>query len=461
MRLSIILKNKISFVSVMLALVLGLGMLTTTVNAQKDLLAASADLDLCRNGTLASPVACTGSAWVNGNANSTQAHWAESQFLAYRVKFTDLPIGAHSFTIGYDILASSKHAIDYLGTFNATETTADPCSGVAGCTLGSPTSTFAVPVDTVTVTNNTNPNTGNPIVQTPGQFTMWGGTITGVSYEPYGGGDERKITITFTASVANPVLAWGGHIAWIGDWGVSNSANSIPGSPFHMRNDNLDGSGGNQDRALQAAAVIPSGAVFVKKVAVPLDGSGNAVLPFAFTATANFGPTSFSLIDDNAGPGIDTQQSQAIISFGAGNTITVTEGMGPVGWTLSNVNCVESGIANSTQNTIGPAAIIVELGEVVTCTFTNTQLVPSAATVTVAGRVVTSGGMGIMRARVIMTDSEGNARSAVTNSFGYYHFDDVEIGQTLVFNVFSKQYQFSPRIVSLTDSIADLDFTAF
>ena len=228
-----------------------------------------------------------------------------------------------------------------------------------------------------------------------------------------------------------------------------------------MRNDNLDGSGGNQDRALQAAAVIPSGAVFVKKVAVPLDGSGNAVLPFAFTATANFGPTSFSLIDDNAGPGIDTQQSQAIISFGAGNTITVTEGMGPVGWTLSNVNCVESGIANSTQNTIGPASITVELGEVVTCTFTNTQLVPSAATVTVAGRVVTSGGMGIMRARVIMTDSEGNARSAVTNSFGYYHFDDVEIGQTLVFNVFSKQYQFSPRIVSLTDSIADLDFTAF
>ena len=37
MRLSIILKNKISFVSVMLALVLGLGMLTTTVNAQKSI----------------------------------------------------------------------------------------------------------------------------------------------------------------------------------------------------------------------------------------------------------------------------------------------------------------------------------------------------------------------------------------------------------------------------------------
>lgn len=206
---------------------------------------------------------------------------------------------------------------------------------------------------------------------------------------------------------------------------------------------------------------LSAGNVTIRKVAVPLDGSGNAVFSFPFTATPNFGPTSFSLIDDNGGPGIDSQGSQPITSFGAGNAITVTEGAGPIGWTLSNVNCVETVLANSTQNSIGPATIIVEPGEVVTCTFTNTQLIPSAANVTVAGRVVTSDGMGIMRARVIMTDSEGSARSAVTNSFGYYRFDDVEVGQTLVFNVFSKQYQFSPRVVSLTDSIADLDFTAF
>lgn len=457
----IILKNKYSFVSVILILVFVAGIFTVTVTAQKEVLAASADLDQCRNGTSGSPVACTGSAWVNGNANATQAHWAENQFIAYRVKFNDLSIGSHTFTIGYDISASSKHAIDYLGTFNTTESTADPCSGIAGCTLGSPTSTFVIPVDTVTVTNNINPNTGFPIVQKPGQFTMWGGTITGVSYETYGGGDERRITVTFNATVANPVLAWGGHIAWIGDWGVGNSANSIPGSPFHMRNDNLDGSGGNQDRALQAAAVIPSGAVFIKKIALPLDGSGNAVFAFPFTATANFGPTSFSLIDDNGGPGIDTQQSQAITSFGPANTITVTEGLGPAGWSLSNVNCVESGIANSTQNSIGPASIIVELGEVVTCTFTNTQLVPSAATVSVSGRVFTSYGMSVGRARVIMTDQNGNLRTALTNNFGYYRFDEVEIGQTYVFNVVSKQYQFNPRVVTLDDELADLDFIAF
>lgn len=474
MRISIILKNKFSFVSIMLALVLGLGMFTATVNAQKELLAAAADLDQCRNGTVASPVACTGAAWVNGNANSTQAHWAESQFLAYRVKFTDLSIGTHSFTIGYDILASSKHAIDYLGTYNATETTADPCSGVAGCVLAGPVSTFAIPTDTVTVTNNTNPNTGNPIVQTPGVFTMWGGTITGAAYETYGGGAERKITVTFTASVANPVLAWGGHIAWIGDWGVGNSASAISGSPYHMRNDNLDGGGGNQDRALQAAAVIPSGAVFIRKVVNTLDCRGEAVFSWPFTASANFGPTSFSLIDNVVNPTpscadaptpSSPQVSQAITSFGAGNTITVSENPPPpppIGWTFANVNCVESGVADSTQNSIIPtASIIVQVGEVVTCTFTNTQFQPSAASVTVSGRVLTSNGMPLMRARVYMTDEGGNVRTAISNSFGYYRFDEVEIGQSYVFNVVSKQYQFSPRVISLEDAITDLDFIGF
>ncbi|MCV4770583.1 hypothetical protein OFC10_31560, partial [Escherichia coli] len=86
-----------------------------------------------------------------------------------------------------------------------------------------------------------------PIVQTPGVFSLWGGTITGVTYEPYGNGDERRITVTFTSTVANPVLAWGGHIAWGGDWGIGNSAGGINGSPYHMRLISFDGSGGNQD----------------------------------------------------------------------------------------------------------------------------------------------------------------------------------------------------------------------
>jgi hypothetical protein len=61
----------------------------------------------------------------------------------------------------------------------------------------------------------------------------------------------------------------------------------------------------------------------------------------------------------------------------------------------------------------------------------------------------------------MMTDQSGNSRTATTNNFGYYRFDDVEVGQTYVFNVVSKQYQFSPRLVSPDDAITDLDFIAF
>ncbi len=450
---------------------------STSAFAQKSLVLAEAvDIDQCRNGTAAVPVVCTGSAWVNGSANSTQAHWAENQFIPYRAKITGLTPGptVNRLTFGFDILKSTKHGIDYLGTFNSTETTANPCSGVSGCTLASPSSTYAIPTDTVTVTSQTNPNTTLPVNQIPGHITMWGGTFVNcpnvlptppdppVFYEPYTpGSDERQITICFTASVSNPVIAWGGHIAWIGDWGVGNSANSIGGNPYHMRLIGLNGSGGNQDLALQAAAVIPSGAVFVKKVVNTLDGTGNAVFAFPFTATANFGTTSFSLIDDNAGPGVDTQQSQAITSFGAGNTITVNEGPGPTGWTLADVNCVESGVQDSTKSpSLGPASIIVQVGEVVTCTFTNTQLIPSASNVSVSGQVLNQFGQPLPNVRVALTDIQGATRTVLTSSFGHYRFDEVESGQVYVISASSKRYTFQSQVLSVGDDISGFDIIA-
>ncbi len=435
---------------------------STTALAQKSFAPlAAADIDQCRNGTFAVPDVCTGSAWVNGNANSIQAHWAESQFIAYRIKISGLTPGptVNSLTIGYDILQSGKRGIDYLGTFNATEATADPCSG-QGCFTGSPTSTIAIPADTVTVTSQINPNTNLPIVQVPGQFTMWGANLLSVAYKPYGGGNERKITVTFAATSTDAVIAWGGHIAWIGDWGAGNSASSISGSPYHMRIDNLNNSGGNQDRALQAAAVIPSGAVFVKKLVNTLDSTGSSVTAFPFTATANFGPTLFSLIDDNSGPGVDTQQSQAIINFGAGNTITVNEG--PLtGWTLADVDCVESGVQDSTKSpSLGPASIIVQLGEVVTCTFTNTQLVPSASNVAVAGQVFDQFGRPLSRVTVSLTDIHGATRSVMTGSLGYYQFNEVESGQVYVISASGGRHTFQSQVISVGDDIFGFDIIA-
>ena len=84
----------------------------------------------------------------------------------------------------------------------------------------------------------------------------------------------------------------------------------------------------------------------------------------------------------------------------------------------------------------------------------------TAASVQISGRVTTVSGRGIARARVLMTNTNGNTRTALTNSFGYYRFENVAVGQTYIFNVTSKGNSFAPRVVIISEQIENLDFTA-
>lgn len=86
------------------------------------------------------------------------------------------------------------------------------------------------------------------------------------------------------------------------------------------------------------------------------------------------------------------------------------------------------------------------------------SLAPSAATVQVSGRVIADGNA-VSRARVNIVDENGQTRSVTTNSFGYYRFEEVEVGQTYIISVFSKGYQFTPRLISINDELSDLDFS--
>jgi hypothetical protein len=87
---------------------------------------------------------------------------------------------------------------------------------------------------------------------------------------------------------------------------------------------------------------------------------------------------------------------------------------------------------------------------------------PTAASVSVSGRLLTSDGAGISRANVTLTNSAGVSHSATSSSFGYYRFDDVPAGETYVLTVNNKKYLFadSPRIVNVQESLADIDFIA-
>ncbi|MEZ5426657.1 MAG: hypothetical protein R2747_10355 [Pyrinomonadaceae bacterium] len=88
------------------------------------------------------------------------------------------------------------------------------------------------------------------------------------------------------------------------------------------------------------------------------------------------------------------------------------------------------------------------------------QLAPTAAEVSVGGRVSSPGGWGVVNALVLLTDPAGQTRSVRTNPFGYYRFDEVPVGEIYILTVRHKQYVFTPQIVLVTEGIKDLDFIA-
>ena len=94
--------------------------------------------------------------------------------------------------------------------------------------------------------------------------------------------------------------------------------------------------------------------------------------------------------------------------------------------------------------------------------WTLAEFAPSAATVAVAGRVLSANGNGINKAIVTLTDQGGGVRRLITNSFGYYRFDGVETGRTYVLTAGSKRYAFvNPTLViSPNDDATDIDFVA-
>jgi hypothetical protein len=356
-----------------------------------------ADLVQCANG----PSGTDSCDWVNGNVGASKARYLEGDSLPARLVLSGLTPGSttNTVTIEWDTTKGGKHAIDYLTTFNRTVAVADPCAGVVGC--NSPT-TFAIPQDSNVTTAG--------VTQIAGNFTMYNGTITAASpytrSGTYAGDSSTRITLTFTAGSATPVLAWAGHISTRVDWGLNNSAVGISGSPYHTSLVELNGGGGNQDVSASAAAVVFPGSITIVKDAVP-----DAADDFAFSTTgpvtAPLTPATFSLDDDGtATPLSNTRTFTNITTFGS---YTFTEAASS-GWTLSfqSPACtVTSGNNGTSSANAGTRTVTVNLaeGENVTCTFVNTAVntpEPLPASLTVIKTVVNDNGGRLGAADFIM-----------------------------------------------------------
>ena len=222
----------------------------------------------------------------------------------------------------------------------------------------------------------------------------------------YAGDSDTAITVSFTVdssgsmcSTTCAVAIWfGAHVSAQYDWGLGNGAGAIPGSPYHVALDAIDGASvGQRDNQMQAGAVIPNGTIVIVKDAVPNDAQN-----FSFNLT-NGGTVSqnFSL-DDDADPTLPNSQ---LFSVPPG-TWTASELNIPSGWALSNLTCVDP--SNNTTVSLGTATATINLSslETVTCTFTDSL---QQGTLTVIKHVVNdNGGTATADAWSLAVKSGGN-----------------------------------------------------
>ena len=82
---------------------------------------------------------------------------------------------------------------------------------------------------------------------------------------------------------------------------------------------------------------------------------------------------------------------------------------------------------------------------------------PTAAGVSISGRVASTNGYGISNALVTITDQNGVVLRTRTSSFGYYQFDDIAAGETYVINVSHRRYRFAPRVAAVNDNLVGFD----
>jgi len=209
---------------------------------------ASANLDQVRNGGVGCddtvPNSCVDPAdWVNGNAGASNAHYQEGQSIPYRLVMKDLPLGANSVVIEWDVKHSDRNAIDFITHYQRINESVQPCGAAAhpedvvpGCNPASFT-TFDLPTPTGVNSPIANfpQNIFLAIALAQRRMTVYNGSITSMVYAtPQGDLSQAqastRVTINFNAANSTVVMAWGGHIARAIDWGNGSSASGISGS---------------------------------------------------------------------------------------------------------------------------------------------------------------------------------------------------------------------------------------
>ncbi|MHB9093001.1 MAG: hypothetical protein ACYC7H_16450, partial [Chloroflexota bacterium] len=328
-----------------------------------------------------------GCRWINGNLNANNSTYYEGDATVQRLWLTGMVPGSqHTVTVKYGTTKGGKHAYDFLTTWNWSEdwiSDADRCQDITGCEAA-PELTLAIPKDA-----NARGFDGAASV-----FSMRGGSLTSATTPAivsgtYAGDSETVITVGFTAAssgsmcttkgsvtTCDAALWFGAHVAETASWtGIDGTtgATTIPGSPYHVALDAVDGTAiGSRDNQMQSNAIIlPTTLKLVKTVTN--DNGGTAVPDDWTLSAAAASPTDLNF--SNLG-GSGTFQN---VHFGVGYVLSESA---KAGYTAGNWLCDKTGVLSGSTVTLA-------MGDAVTCTITNDDIGP---TLTLVKTVVNDNG---------------------------------------------------------------------
>ncbi|MEO5860084.1 MAG: carboxypeptidase-like regulatory domain-containing protein [Pyrinomonadaceae bacterium] len=138
-----------------------------------------------------------------------------------------------------------------------------------------------------------------------------------------------------------------------------------------------------------------------------------------------------------------TGQPNQVVNLPNGiGTLTLNQQI--TGATAITVNAMH---VEATANGTAYNVVVASASASIECLTLN----PTAADVTVSGRVLDAAGRGLSRATVTLTDGAGNVRTASTNTLGYFSFAEVEAGASYILQATARGYTFSSKVISVQD----------
>ena len=146
--------------------------------------------------------------------------------------------------------------------------------------------------------------------------------------------------------------------------------------------------------------------------------------------------------------------------FTSGTYIRVCESV-PLTW--MSIPRPENSTGGSTQYASNNCLIVLLGPGNNSLKFINGPGGATAGEAEINGQVRDSRGVGLARIQLVLVNAAtGETRTALTNAFGYYAFDGLDLNELYTLRVQHKRYKFAEkqRTISITDSIAEVNFVA-